>query len=97
MADRPFGPWVDGSPGPTSTDPLARSGLAPFASLYRACAQLGISPLEADAMEVWQIAAALGVQENKKQGLTLDQVQQRQADQAARRAARLHAQQQSDT
>jgi len=48
-------------------------------------------------MEVWQVAAALGVQDKKKQGMTLDQVQQRQAEQAARRAARLQAQQQSGT
>lgn len=40
---------------------LAETPLEMFAPVYRGCAQHGVSALEVDEMEVWQVASELGV------------------------------------
>lgn len=59
------------APGSTDTKgtirpPAALAGtrLELFAPLYRACAQLHIPPTDVDELELWQVAATLGVDMN---------------------------------
>lgn len=40
---------------------LAETPMDMFSTVYRACASHGLSPLDVDEMEVWQVASALGV------------------------------------
>lgn len=49
--------------GKTLTAPqaLAESPMALFATIYAACADRGVSVLDVDNMEVWQVASTLGV------------------------------------
>ncbi len=49
--------------GKTLTAPqaLAETPLAMFSTIYAACADRGVSVLDVDEMEVWQVAATLGV------------------------------------
>lgn len=49
--------------GKTLTAPqaLATTPLAMFATVYAACADRGVSVLEVEEMEVWQVASTLGV------------------------------------
>jgi hypothetical protein len=64
MAHGPLGAWraADAlSVAPRSPGALDGSSLQAYVELYAAAAQIGISPLDVDAMEVWQIASALGI------------------------------------
>lgn len=47
------------APGPVSA--FAGTVWGEFAPIYRALAQLGIGPRDADDLELWEIAAVLGV------------------------------------
>jgi len=49
------------SAAPRSPGALDGSSLQAYVELYAAAARLSISPLDVDQMEVWQIAAALGI------------------------------------
>lgn len=69
-----------------SPDYLKGTDIELFAPVYRACANKGISGLVVDDMEVWQVAAALGVDmgEDQDSGSGAKTM-------AARRAAALRA------
>ena len=81
----PAGPWrkVPAGAGTPEGGPLAGTWLAEFAPLYEALAAKGIGPREADAMEVWEVAAALGVLSSEAQDPERDLIAERVA---ARRA-----------
>ena len=94
LARGPFGPWVDGTPdGPAPTGPLVAVGLHDIASLYAALVKVGITPTQADDMEIWQIASALGVHEEAKKPRTMtpEQMKERQTQLARERAQRMRA------
>lgn len=56
MDESPYGPWRLNTG--ESSEPSGP--LDPFLALYEAAAERGISPVELDRCEVWQVAAALG-------------------------------------
>lgn len=69
LADGPFGPWEQLEEGgePVSQGPLVKSGLQYLADTYEALQLLrGISPREADELEIWEVAVLLGVGKEEK-------------------------------
>lgn len=66
LAVGPFSPWRQLKPGET---PSAKKGIfSESAPVYRALALLGISAVEVDRMEIWQLASMLGVDEQESRG-----------------------------
>lgn len=63
MDGAPYGPWrltPTGAP-PEPPGPLDGTTFAMDAALYEAAARLGIAPADLDRCEIWQVAAALGI------------------------------------
>lgn len=81
----PAGPWhrVPAGQGTPDSGPLAGTWFAEFAPLYEALAARHIGPREADCMEIWEVAAALGVLSGEAEVPARDLIAERVA---ARRA-----------
>ena len=56
----PFSPWRDVAPGESPPPPLPIPGvLGEIVPIYHALGSMGISPLEVDRLEIWQVAVLL--------------------------------------
>ncbi len=95
MAHRPFSPWRQGDEltledrlrvenrPPTKLDAI---GWSADAELYRVLLKVGITPLIADEMELWQLGAVLGAHEDRTEGIDAD-LWDRERDSLTERAA----------